>query len=97
LDLSRPGLGKTTRKCSCVCTFPEYFILIPTEELHPELDLAGLFGQTVPDLVEGVHTLIIPKQDHLSIGVTKHSLLYIAHGETYLSPSFNVVFEILRD
>jgi hypothetical protein len=40
------------------------FILVPTEELHPELDFAGLFGQTVADLVEGVHTLIIPKQDY---------------------------------
>jgi hypothetical protein len=62
-----------------VCPFTEYiddFILVPTEELHPELDLAGLFGQTVPDLVEGIHTLIIPKQDQISIEVpNKNSLL----------------------
>ncbi len=66
LGLSRPGLGKTIHKCSCLCPFTEYiddFILVPTEELHPELDFAGLFGQTVADLVEGVYTLIIPKQD----------------------------------
>ncbi len=56
--------------CEYMSNFTEYiydFMFLPTEELHPELDLAGLFGQTVADLVEGIHTLIIPKQDHLSI------------------------------
>jgi hypothetical protein len=84
-----------------LCTFTEYiydFILVPTEELHPELDLAGLFGQTVADLVEGVHTLIIPKQDHLSIGVPKNSLfVYIMEEQSVRAQVLMSSLKYLRD